>query len=232
MSTIIKKETFEKGLTLEERLDHLGSGTSASGSVPGFSAGAKIVSKGSHVIQEEAQKIIATAKKRALALQTEARQLLEEASERVDADRQAGYDAGYQEGLAEVTERLSAVSKFENNFLKTVEPEIMRLVYDTCEKVLGRELRENKDAIIGIVRQALRGLAGSNLLIRLNPDDYKTVKDREHDLLSVIEATATLVMKADDTVAAGGCVIESEIGTIDAKLATQLAAIKRALGVA
>jgi len=49
--------------------------------------------------------------------------------------------------------------------------------------------------------------------------------------LQKVESGKTLVFREDDTVKVGGCVVETDIGTIDAQLDTQLNAIKKALAL-
>lgn len=228
MNKVIKKETFEKRLSLEERIDHLTQDPEFLR--PAFSPG-KVLSKSEHLLQEEASPILIEAKRRATALQEEAKRLLAEAGERVREEERAGYEAGYQDGLAEVTERLTRLCEREDQSLRDIEPQVLRLVYDACEKILAQELMQTKDAIVPIVRQALRELAGSHMVVRLNPEDIGIVKERETELLQAIAPSATILFKADSAVKPGGCVIESEIGAIDAQLSTQLGAMKRALGL-
>ncbi len=69
------------------------------------------------------------------------------------------------------------------------------------------------------------------MTVRLHPDDFAWVKERESELLSALEGMATLSMRADSRVAPHGCVIESEVGTLDAQLETQLASMKKVLGI-
>lgn len=227
MDKVIKKESFEKKLSLEERLQTLAEDVDS----PVASPATKILSKGDHRVQEEGQKIIAEARRRALLVHEEAKRLLDAVQEKVEEERKAGYEMGYQEGLAEVTERLTAVSKLEDAFLKDVEPKMIRLAYDIAEKVLNRELREERAAIVERVKGALRELSGSHLVIRVNAEDLETVKAHQSELGSVVDALSTIIMKEDASVAKGDCVIESEIGVIEARLDSQLAAIKKALGI-
>lgn len=191
MGQVIKKDNFEKRLSLEERANALDV---------------------QHT-QEDAQR------------------LLREIHEKTERERERGYDEGYAEGLAELTERLTAVCKLEHDCLKDLEPQVLALVYQCAEKVIARELHQDKASIIDLIRGALRNLSGSRMTIRLNPEDVPMARAHNAALFQVVEATCTMTFKEDPTVAPGGCIIESEIGTIDAQLGTQLAALKKALHI-
>ena len=57
------------------------------------------------------------------------------------------------------------------------------------------------------------------------------LKEHEKDLLTVIDQTQSISVKEDEEIPAGGCIVETELGTVDARLETQLRAIKKALGL-
>ncbi len=63
------------------------------------------------------------------------------------------------------------------------------------------------------------------------PKDYENIKKNQAELLQKVEAGKTLLLREDEGVKPGGCLVETEIGTIDAQLDTQLSAIKKALGL-
>jgi flagellar biosynthesis/type III secretory pathway protein FliH len=108
---------------------------------------------------------------------------------------------------------------------------VVKLVFAIAEKVIGQQMKENDQAILGVVSQALDSAIGNKILVRVHPSDYEKLKAQEAQLLSQVEATKTISFKEDDSVKVGGCIVESEIGTVDAQLDTQLSAIKKALGL-
>ena len=72
---------------------------------------------------------------------------------------------------------------------------------------------------------------GNELTVYLNPQDYDRIKKHSAPLMSVLQTTQTLQIKASENVKPSGCIIESELGTIDAQLDYQLEAIKKALEI-
>ena len=59
--------------------------------------------------------------------------------------------------------------------------------------------------------------------------DYKTVKSEGYEFKVVIDRTKRIIFKEDEAILKGGCIVETEVGTIDAQLETQVEAIKKAL---
>jgi len=97
------------------------------------------------------------------------------------------------------------------------------------EKVIGKMVRENEDTIKSIVRQAVDSSLGERITVRLNPEDYKTVTNDELEFKDILDRTKRIFFKEDDSITKGGCIVETEVGTIDARLETQLKAIRKAL---
>ena len=95
--------------------------------------------------------------------------------------------------------------------------------------VIGRIAAENPDLIRSVVRQALERVLGDRITVSLSPEDYRSLVAGEHEFKDVIDRTKRLMFREDETVAKGGCVVETEVGTIDARIETQLEAIRKAL---
>ena len=88
--------------------------------------------------------------------------------------------------------------------MATAEPEMARLATKLAEKLVGQELAQNPEAIVGVVKLALAGIGDrEQVSIRVNPADYDKV--REDDRVSITGLTSfapgaplTLVLKHSD----------------------------------
>lgn len=110
------------------------------------------------------------------------------------------------------------------------EADIARLALQIARKVVAGELAQNDAAIGRIVAQALQSARlGRAVVVRIHPEDAPGLQERFPSLLAAAGRSEGLVLRPDPALARGDCVIESELGTIDARLETQLAAIERAL---
>jgi len=136
------------------------------------------------------------------------------------AARREGFEAGRQEGLATVTELLVRARAQAWQRAASADAELRQLAVRIAEKILGRELAQSPEAVVDVVRTALAAAATrKHIVVRVHPDDVAAVR----------AARAELTVHADPGVARGGCLVDTEVGTIDARLDVQLAAIERAL---
>ena len=132
-----------------------------------------------------------------------------------------------------------AVTEFEQNLLeireirervwRETEQDLLRLSIRLTEKILGRELKIDKKAVADIVAAALQNARQQEkLTVRVNPADLPVV-EKEIENLTRTGRVRFMDFVADPRVSEGGCLIESEVGTIDARLETQLRVLERAL---
>lgn len=180
---------------------------------------------------ERAKKIIAEAEADGVRIRQEAEAVRKEVTDVREQARKAGFAAGEAEGKAQLAEKLAELERKREQFFSTVEPEVVRLCIAVAEKVIGQIATENPTVVQQVVRQALERSLGDRIIIRLNPEDHKVVIDEGYEFRDVLDRTKRIVFKEDDTIQKGGCVVETEVGTIDAQLETQLEAIRKALEV-
>ncbi len=178
---------------------------------------------------EEAAKILAKADGEAGRVRKEAEAVLAEARAKAAQEVKRGYAEGETKGLAQVTEKLMAVERLREEFYNNAESDVVNLVLDIAEKIVGRLVRENPEMIKSVVRQALERSLGDRITVRVNPEDYKSLMESDHDFREVLDRTKRLSFREDEAISKGGCIVETEVGTIDGQLETQMAAIKKAL---
>jgi type III secretion protein L len=71
---------------------------------------------------------------------------------------------------------------------------------------------------------------GQQLVLRLNPADKKKM-EKGSDWEAIQKAGRRISLVADETLKPGDCIVESELGTVDARLENQWKAIRKAMGV-
>lgn len=227
MAKIVKGTDYKSKMNLQDRIESdLPSSTISP--VPGLGG---VIDREVLGAGEQAKAIIADAKQDAVRVKVEAQELLAQVHEEMERSKQAGYDAGYQEGVQQGLELLVRVKELRAKLFSDNEREMVRLIFAIAEKIIGREFSENDKAIMNVIRLAVSDAVGEKITIRLSPQDNENIKKNEKELYQQIEAGKTLIFREDDTIKAGGCTVETEIGTIDAQLDTQLNAIKKALGL-
>jgi flagellar biosynthesis/type III secretory pathway protein FliH len=180
---------------------------------------------------DEADRILLKAEAEAERIKAEAKQVLLDAEMKREAGIKKGYADGESKGLAQLTEKLLAFGQLKERFYADAEPDVIKLVMTIAEKVIGRVVLEHQDMIRSVVHQALEKAIGDRIVVKLNPEDYRKLMEGDHEFREVIDRTRRLIFREDDAIVSGGCIVETEVGTIDAQIDTQLKAIRKALGI-
>jgi len=178
---------------------------------------------------ERAQKIVDEAYAEATRIRVEAEALRAEVATVREEARKEGLAKGEAMGKTSVTEALLTLERRREEFYDTAEKEIVKLTIAIAEKVIGRIASERPEVVRDVVRQALERSLGDRIVVRLNPDDYKTITGEGYEFRDVIDRTKRIVFREDEAIQKGGCVVETEVGTIDAQIETQMEAIRKVL---
>lgn len=188
-----------------------------------------VLNKKSIAAKKEAEAIVTRAQKESEKIRKEAEELLTQVNAELEKSKKVGYEEGHEEGLQTVAEKVIAFEKMKEEFYNEAEEKIIKLVMMISEKVIGKIVQDSKEAIKSVVRQALESALGERILIRLSPEDYKIIKSAESEFSEMLDRTKRINFKEDESISQGGCLVETEVGTIDARLETQLEAIRKAL---
>lgn len=160
----------------------------------------------------------------------EAERILKQAQAEADRIRNQAAAEGRERGMAAVTELLVGARAAASRARREAAGELRVLAVRIAEKILGRELALSPEAVADVAAEVLRGVgAARQVTIRCHPDDLAALERGRPRLLERSARAQALVLRADERVGRGGCVVETELATIDARLATQLEAIERAL---
>jgi len=181
------------------------------------------IKKEVHDAKLQARQIISTAHMDALRLADNAQKDRESAMA-------AGRKEGYEAGLAEWNNILLDSNRRRDTLLENAEPEIVRLAVRVAEKIIGRELITAPETIVSIVKEALKSARRERkFVLHVHPEHEAVVRERIAQLRSFSDDLQELRVFSDSEMSQGGCLIESEIGVVDARLETQLAVLEQAL---
>ncbi|MCS6915157.1 MAG: FliH/SctL family protein [Myxococcales bacterium] len=160
----------------------------------------------------------------------EAERLLAEARSEAERIRAQAQSEGRERGLAAVTELLVQARALSVRARQAAEADLRVLAVRIAERILGRELALHPDAVVDIAAEALAQAGGPReVLLRVHPDDLKALERGRPRLLARCSQAQAVQLRADPAVPRGGCIVETELGTVDARLQVQLQAIERAL---
>jgi type III secretion protein L len=179
-----------------------------------------------HDAQCEAQRLVAEAR-------AEAARIVAGAEAAREAARLEGQGRGREEAYAEVTGLLVRARTVLAAARTEAAADLRTLAVRIAEKVLGRALQDAPELAADLCAAALEAARHQReITLRVPPDDLAAVAAARPRLKELLPRAPDLALRADPTVGRGGCVVETEVGAIDARLETQLEAIERALAEA
>ena len=156
---------------------------------------------------------------------------------------QSGFDDGYLAAKKEleVDFEVASLKKSEEFYrileafeTKLTEYEsvfdalVIKLAIQVAEKIVKDEIG-NKSIIEASINEAIKKVMGANqILIKMNPEDYALINASGKAMM--IERNFDKVkFEITDRIEVGGCVIETEIGNVDARIQSQLDVISSQL---
>lgn len=209
-------------------------------------------------IKQESQKILAETEQMVMELlqkaRDEARDIITNAQEEAEVIKiQAGEEAdaikqeAYQEGLRQAQQeiegdRQAAIQQSQAlleearqsklKVFRSCEADMVRLIMAMVKKVIAGELNTNPDIIINILQEAINFLdTPENISVYVNPQELDIileVMDKGY-LTDIGSNNINIDIKADKRISPGGCLLESDAGSVDAQLETRIASVNNAI---
>jgi flagellar assembly protein FliH len=99
-----------------------------------------------------------------------------------------------------------------------------------ARRVIRREVAQNPQITLDLVREALELAAGSaDIQLHLHPDDVTTLGRQAQQLVAEVARLGQAQIVADPQIDRGGCRVETRFGVIDQQFDAQLARIEEEL---
>lgn len=157
------------------------------------------------------------------AAQVEAARAVAEAQARARAE----LEAAWQERLRRLDRLLEDLAgQGPAALAERFAPAVVTLALEVARKLVRREVERDPSVLLSWVRDAAERLHGAGeLVVRVNPQDLELLRSCGVDL----ERAGFRLRWVPDPEVDGGCVVESDAGTADATVATQLRTLRERL---
>ena len=157
-------------------------------------------------------------------------QLIEEAFNKGVEQGRAEVIASQQEQVDAAAlalgEALGEMARLRRQDVDQMETETVRLALAIAKKVIGYET-ETGSVIGPVVKLAMQKVADPrHLTVRLNPRDIDTVKVCKGEWFPDDEVGTVFRLEADEAVGQGGCIVETNLGDVDARIDRQIRIIE------
>ncbi len=157
-----------------------------------------------------------------------AAQLDQAAEEERERRFQQGYEDGLAAGRLEYTEKIMEAVIQSVEYIEGLETTLVKVVGEAVRRIVGE--MDDDERIVRLVRQALGAVRGEKrVLVRVAPRDEKAVRLDLAALLGRNAGSGFLELVPDPRLQPGECLLESELGVVEASLETQLRNLETAL---
>lgn len=162
----------------------------------------------------EAQAVLQAAYRRAAEIEADAKAVFE-------TERQRGYQQGVSEAKRAMSEQLSATAAATTKHLDSVERQLLDLILTSVTRIVGEF--EADDLALRLVRKGLSAMRGAQQIkLRLAPARAQALEQRLAEEFPDVDIVDVI---ADPDLADDDCLLESELGTVDASAAAQIDAL-------
>lgn len=163
----------------------------------------------------EAERLLAEAR-------AEAERIVGEARAEAERLEEAARAEGLARGQREAAETMLAAARARDETLASAEREVRTLALAAAARIVGEQITLEPERIDAIVRDAIaRARRAKSVQVRVHPDDLPALARAGLEGVRLI---------GDAAVARGGCLVTTELGTVDARVEVKLEAMAKLLG--
>ena len=168
-----------------------------------------------------ANQLVELARERAQAIEQGARDVYEQ-------QKALGWQAGVDEARTSQATLIQETLQQCNQYYRAVEQKMSDVVLHAVRKILKQY--DNTELALSVTREALSLVSNhKQVILHVQPEQVSAVRERVSHILKDFPEVGYVDVVADARLDEGGCILETEIGIIDASVDGQLAALATAL---
>ncbi|MFH1428259.1 MAG: FliH/SctL family protein [Candidatus Margulisiibacteriota bacterium] len=196
----------------------------------------QIKTESSHILKNLESEL----QQRRAEVETECDNLRARAINDVENIKKKAYQEGLEQGKAdgqeeyvqksqEIFKTINEAVKQKNRIIKEAEGGILKLAINIAEQIIRSEISLNQAVCLNIVAEAVNKITDRDqVIVKVNTIDLELVKRNRDRLASLIDGVKSFSIVEDSQVGPGGCIVETNLGYIDARIATKLQTVEGA----
>jgi len=132
--------------------------------------------------------------------------------------------------LTHLDELFARLATTQKRCYQQHEAALVKLALTCAEKIINREIALDETVIVDTVNEILReGQIQGETTLLLNREDFDLIDVLKPEILADFPNLTNLKIEVSETVARGGCILESPMGRIDASLRSKFEELERLL---
>ena len=181
----------------------------------------KVIKAAELTVFREAEAIVAQANK-------ERDAILEQAKIDHEAEKVRGFDEGMLEAKIQISEQMITTVEKSVSYLEGIERSLVDIVLSAVRNIIGEI--DDHDRIKSVVRKVLATARDQKrVTLRVSRSDEDSVKADLDNILRDFPGISFIDIDADPRLHQGDCILETDIGVVEATLESQIQSVKTAL---
>ena len=137
-----------------------------------------------------------------------------------------GFQAGFEQWTQTVSYLEGEIAKVQKELQKVVMPVAVK----AAKKIVAAELKVNPEVVLDIVASTLKSIAQhKRVVLYVNKKDFDLLESSKSKLKPIFEELESLSIRDRDDIEPGGCVVETEVGIVNARLEDRWRTLEAAL---
>lgn len=142
-----------------------------------------------------------------------------------EAEQVRGYRQGRDEARQEQAQKMIGVISQTVDYFSKIEAQMVDLVLDAVRRII--DDFDDREKVLKVVRNALIMVRNQRqILIRVHPVNLAEIKLQVNDLKQSFPGIEQMEVSADVSLDKDACVIESDMGQVEASMSGQMEALK------
>ncbi len=143
--------------------------------------------------------------------------------------KEQAFREGYEEGFEKWTSHLAHFEAQLAALRKEMQEVIIPIALKAAKKIVAREIELSEEVIVDIVASHLKAVAQhKKITVYVNKKDLDILEKNKPRLRELFEQAESLSIRSRADIAIGGCIIETEVGIINAQMDHRWQALERA----
>ena len=125
---------------------------------------------------------------------------------------------------------VEGLQKEQNNWRRVWDATALEICLSIAEKIIRHEIKTRPESVRSMMSEALKLASGTqHIKFQMNPVDVSQLGEGTKAFISQLTGCQTCEIYEDESISSGGCIIETQHGTIDATIEAQLDRISEEL---
>jgi len=148
---------------------------------------------------------------------------IEEGHRRATELMKAEYRDMVEEERNQIQSLFQTIEQRLTGLTPAVEKALLTFTLGVAEHIVRQEIKTSPEIVLNVIQDGIKNILGvETIKIRVHPSNVQLVQEQKHAIQSVSSSLREIIFEADEHVEQGGCIIESDLGNVDARIVTQI----------